>query len=139
MLADLLSSIPLPGWLAKVDRRFIVFLFVGGINTLFGYAVFAALSFSGLAYPIALFLSTVAGVLFNFKTTGTLVFSNRNNRLLLRFIGVYSVVYLINVSAMKALVGGLHLSVYLAYALLILPMAVLSFVLSKKFVFVEAS
>lgn len=133
-----LASIPLNGPLAKIDKRFFSFLLVGGLNTAFGYGIFVLLTVLGLAYPLALLTSTVAGVMFNFKTTGGIVFSNRDNRKLFKFIAVYVVVYLVNVLALKVLMS-FQLGVYQASALLVLPMAALSFTLNKRFVFVEES
>lgn len=134
-LNPLLSASALPEGRRKlIDGRFLKFLVVGGINTLFGYSVFALLIWFGIPYPIAMILSTVAGVLFNFKTTGQLVFSNRNNALLIRFIGVYTILYFLNLFSLKALLA-VHLNIYLASALLVLPMALVSFILNKTLVF----
>lgn len=116
------------------ERRFYVFLVVGGLNTLFGYAMFSMLVWLALPYPLALLLAQVLGVLFNFRTTGRIVFANRDNRLLVKFFGVYALLYLVNLVLLKLLIA-LDLSVYFASALLILPMALLSFALNKKFVF----
>jgi putative flippase GtrA len=107
---------------------------VGSINTLFGYSTFALFIYLGIHYALASLLSTVLGVLFNFKTTGILVFKNKDNSLLFRFFGVYSVVYIINVLVLK-LLGEAGLDMYLAGAVVIVPLAVLSFVLNKLFVF----
>ena len=107
---------------------------VGGINTLFGYGLFALFIFLEFHYAIASFLATALGVLFNFKTTGVLVFRNKDNRLLFRFFGVYGVVYVINVLMLKVL-GNVGFHMYIAGALAIIPLAVLSFVLNKLFVF----
>lgn len=115
-------------------KQFVKFLMVGGINTFFGYALFALFIFLEFHYAWASFLATVMGVLFNFKTTGILVFQNKNNRLLFRFFGVYGVVYVINVLMLKVL-GGFGFGMYLAGAVVIVPLAVLSFVLNKLFVF----
>jgi len=117
-----------------LDTRFIRFLIVGGINTIFGYLVFAFLIFLKFHYALAVLLSTALGVLFNFKTTGRLVFGNGDNRLIGRFIGVYSVLYFVNVAALKFL-NLLKMNMYLAGALMILPMAMLSFLMMKRFVF----
>ena len=107
---------------------------VGGINTLFGYGLIALFIFLGFHYAMSAFLATVLGVLFNFKTTGVLVFRNKDNRLLFRFFGVYSVVYVINVLMLKVLDNvGFHM--YIAGAFVIIPLAVLSFVLNNSFVF----
>lgn len=130
------SSLPLRDRLARIDRRFFRFLVVGGVNTLFGYTVFAGLVYLHLTVAIALLLSTMVGVLFNFKTIGRLVFANPNNRLIGKFAGVYGIIYLVNLAMVKVLTG-LHLGVYVAAALLLLPMAVLSFALNRTFVFAE--
>jgi putative flippase GtrA len=83
-----------------------------------------------------LLLATVAGVLFNFKSTGLLVFKSENNRLITRFVAVYIVVYAVNVALLKMayLLGE---GPYFAGAVLIGPMALLAFVLHWKFVFCE--
>lgn len=121
-----------------VDRRFLLFLVVGGLNTLFGYATFSLLVWLRLPYPLALLLAQIIGVLFNFRTTGRIVFANRDNRLLVKFFGVYALLYLINLGLLKLLLT-MSLSVYVASALLILPMALLSFALNKKFVFTRTA
>jgi putative flippase GtrA len=115
-------------------HRFLRFLVVGGMNTAFGYACFAALVWAGLHYTLALLLATIAGVLFNFKTTGALVFGSSDTRLLWRFIAVYAVVYTANLAALALLqAAGIH--ALTAQALLVLPIAVASYLLNRHFVF----
>ena len=113
---------------------FLRFLVVGGVNTLFSFAIYALLILLGLHYVLAALISTICGILFNFKTTGTLVFKNKDNRLLLRFFGVYTFTYFINIGLLKlfdmAGVGSL-----VAGAIIVLPMAVVSFLLMRRFVF----
>ena len=111
-----------------------MYLLVGLLNTLFGYSVFAFLIFLNIHYSIASLLSTIVGVLFNFKTTGRFVFDNRKNSLLGKFFMVYAVIYGCNVGLLKIL-DGFAVDMYVAGALLLLPMALLSYVLNKKFVF----
>ncbi len=120
--------------LAQKNILFIKFLLVGGLNTLFGYGLFAFFVWLGLHYTAAVFLSTVLGVLFNFKTTGLLVFKNGDNGLLFKFLGVYIITYLTNITLIKfcSLLGA---GVYLAGALAVLPVAALSFIMLKRFVF----
>lgn len=119
-------------------NQFSRFLFIGGINTLFGYGIFSLLLFLGLHYSLAALLSTILGILFNFKTTGVIVFNSRDNSLIVKFFGVYGVVYVLNVLGLYlfSLVG---VSAYISGAILILPMACVAFVLNKKFVFKSAS
>lgn len=121
-----------------IDWKFIKFLFVGGLNTAFGYGVFALFIFLKFHFAVASFLSTVLGILFNFKTTGTIVFKNNDNHLIFRFFGAYAIVYGLNVLGLK-LFKMINFDMYLAGFILIFPMAVVSFLLMKKFVFIEKS
>jgi putative flippase GtrA len=116
--------------------RFVRFLVVGGINTVFGYSVYAFFIYIGLHYSLAALFATILGVLFNFKTTGKIVFDNSNNSLLLKFIGVYLITYLISLAFLKGLVL-LKINLYLAGALVILPNAVIAYLLNKRFVFMR--
>ena len=83
------------------DIRFLKFLMVGGINALFGYLTYALLIFLSFHYVLAALLSTVLGVLFNFNTTGRLVFKSRDNKLLFKFVGVYLIILPLNIFALK--------------------------------------
>ena len=120
-----------------LGHAFARFLAVGVLNALFGYGLFAALLFADLHYSVALLLATTGGVLFNFKTTGRLVFGSRDNRLVFRFVTVYGAVYAVNVALLKALLAA-GLDPYAAGALLVLPVAGLAFVLMRRFVFKHA-
>ena len=85
-------------------------------------------------YALALLLATAAGVLFNFKSTGVLIFKSHNNRLIFRFVAVYVLVYGVNVASIK-LLQVLGVGPYYGGALLLLPMALLAFLLNRKYVF----
>lgn len=87
---------------------------------------------------MAVIVSTVLGVLFNFKTTGVIVFKNNDNALIFKFVGVYSVTCSLNIIFLK-IFDMFGFNLYFAGAILILPMALLSFVLMKKLVFVRKS
>ena len=115
-------------------RRIFLFFLVGGINTLFGYGLYALLLFINLHYALASFLGTVGGVLFNFKTTGTIVFKNRDNKLLFRFVSVYFVTYAVNVGCLR-IFALYNANMYIAGLALVMPVALLSYTLLKKFVF----
>ena len=119
-----------------LNRRFIRFLLVGGLNTLFGYSVYALLIFLHVHYALAALGGQVLGVLFNFKTIGLLVFDRRGNRRFLRFVSVYILTYLLTALLLKFF-HAFNVNLYLAGALLLLPMAVLSYFLNRKFVFAD--
>lgn len=110
------------------------FLAAGAVNSLFGYGLFALLYYLGIHYALALLIATVIGVLFNFKTTGYLVFRSNDNSLIFRFAASYAVVYAVNVSCLKIL-SLIGIDMYYGGAVLILPMAVLAYIINKKFVF----
>jgi len=117
-----------------LQKQFVAFLFIGALNTLFGYSLFVFLIYVGLHYTLAVFIGTVLGVLFNFKTTGKLVFHSQDNRLLWKFFGVYGVMYFFNIIGLYFL-DILIKNIYISGAVLILPMALVGFVLNKRLVF----
>lgn len=117
-----------------LENRFFRFLLVGGLNTAFGYGVFALFVVAGLHYAAAALLSTVLGILFNFRTTGGLVFRNRDDRLLLRFVLVYAITYVVGVSALKAAKAA-GVPVLVAAAVQLLPMSLLAYGLQRTLVF----
>ena len=119
--------------------QLIKFLFVGVINTIFGYSLFALLIFIGLHYTIAVFIGTIIGIAFNFKTTGKYVFNNTDNTLFFYFIGVYVFIYFFNIISLWLLQKIGVTNMYVAGAILILPAAVISFVLNRTFVFKNVS
>ena len=107
---------------------------MGGLNTVFGFTIYSVFILLHLHYIFAALLGQICGILFNFKTTGTIVFKNKDNRLIFRFFAVYLITYLITIGLLKIFdiydIGSL-----VAGAIIILPIAFLSFLLNKKFVF----
>ena len=116
------------------DRQFHRFLAVGIMNTAVGYGLFAFFIYIGLHYVIASFFATVLGILFNFHSIGRLVFDRHDYRLIFRFFGVYGITYVLSIIFLYFfdLAG---IGMYLAGALLLAPMAVISFLLNKYHVF----
>lgn len=143
--------------LQKIENKFIRFLFVGVINTAFGYGMFLLFIWFGLHYSIALFCANFLGILFNYKTTGYIVFETKSNKLLLHFFLVYGIVYLFNLAELYLLdKSNLYETVLswdflqflndmpldrnkigdaMGQAITLLPNAILSFLLNKIFVF----
>lgn len=114
--------------------QFLRFLLVGALNTVFGYACFAVFLHFGLHYSVAMLMATVLGVLFNFKSTGALVFGSHDNRLIFRFIGTYAIVYLANIAGIGVLARA-GLTPIVGGALMLPLAAILAFLLNKKLVF----
>lgn len=118
-----------------LSGRFFLFLLVGALNTVVGYSIFCLLIFMKLHYASAVLLATILGVLFNFKTIGGLVFNTSNNGLFLKFVLVYVVVYIINISIIKLMLLFSD-SLYLDGACATAIAALFSYSLNKKLVFV---
>ena len=119
----------------RLPEQFVTFLFVGVLNTLVGYLLYVFFVWVGCNYIFAPLFSTILGVLFNFKTIGVIVFKSHNNRLLGKFFGVYGIVYVCNVLGLKCLDRVGITNMYIAGAILVLPLALLGFGLNKKWVF----
>ena len=114
--------------------RFIKFVLTGVLNTLFGSGCYFAFLWIGLHYVWAAIFGYILGILFNFFSTGLLVFSSNRIHHLPRFVGVYCVTCAVNIIALWIL-DNLGLSPYLSGLILILPLMVLSFTMMKGFVF----
>lgn len=114
--------------------RFLRFLAVGALNTVFGYAAFClALALTGHSLA-AVTLSTIAGVLFNFRSTGAIVFGSSDRRRLTRFVAVYALLFAINALALHVL-ERTGAAPALGQACLIPFLAMLSYALNRDFVF----
>lgn len=114
--------------------QFLLFLLIGCLNTLFGYGVFCVFIWAGCHYAIAILLATFFGIFFNFKTIGTLVFKNRDNRLIVRFFLVYVVLYCLNIVIIHSEALMIN-NMYLRGLIAIMLTSILSYFLNKKLVF----
>lgn len=115
-------------------NRFVRFLFVGGLNTLFGFAVYSLFALSDLSTLVVLIASNLAGIAFNFVTTGGLVFRDMSLARVPRFLicyGVIFVIYLALIEWLSPVTGGR----IWAMAIIVLPMAVLTYFIQSWFVF----
>lgn len=109
--------------------RFVKFLFVGVLNTIFGFLAYAFfLRVVGLPWQWALAVSYVIGVLWNFGTHGKIVFQTEGFGRLPLYILAYASLFVLNKLALKAAIGA-GLSDLWAQALLVLPMAMVAFIL----------
>ena len=130
---------PIKNWIALfqkyIKNKFIRFLFVGGLNTVFGYSVYCLMIFLGLSYVLATFIQQVIGVMFNFITTGKLVFENSNKRLLLKFVICYVLTYFVNIGINKWIQISLGINEYMAGAGAIIISSLVSFFLLSYYVY----
>jgi len=120
---------------SRLERnRYVRFLLIGMLNTVFGYAVFALAFYVGASPALALLIATAIGILFNFFTTGQIVFNDRGTSRLPHFVFAYCATYLINLALLKIImlagVNGL-----IAQAISLPVVAVCSFFILRRFVF----
>lgn len=125
---------PRSRWHDPEARRFVLFLLVGGLNTLVGYGLFAAAIAIGLRPAAALTVATLGGVAFNFQSIGRIVFAGHGSRRLAAFMVVYGVQFALNLAGLKAL-AGVGFGPLAAQAVLLPFMAVGSFLAMRRFVF----
>ncbi|MCA0272518.1 MAG: GtrA family protein [Proteobacteria bacterium] len=110
--------------------RFVKFLFVGVLNTAFGFLAYAFfLRVVHLPWAWALAVSYIFGVLWNFMTHGKIVFMTQGLRRLPLYVLAYVVIYTINKLALHVLIDNLGVSDLWAQAILVLPIAMVAFVL----------
>lgn len=110
------------------------FLIVGALNTLFGYTVYFTVWRLTESVASAVLLSSVCGVIFNFFTTGRIVFRKKGTRFLLPFLTVYGMIFFLNWAAVEVLIR-LGVAAELAQLILLPFIAALAYVLLKFLVF----
>lgn len=114
------------------------FLFAGGINTVFGYAVYATLIYIGLPYLVALLISTILGVIFNFFSFGVLAFQRNCNFLVFsKFILGYTLIYAFNCGLLIFLTKVFLLGPYISQILCIPIGVIMSWFLMRYWVYKE--
>jgi len=115
-------------------NRFMRFLVAGGINTLFGFAVYSICIVVGMALWLALLVGMLAGTVFNFITTGGYVFRELSLARFPRFVICYLLVYGINFMLIELISIWLNNKI-LSQAIITFPLALLSYFLMERFVF----
>ncbi|NSX01015.1 GtrA family protein [bacterium] len=104
------------------------------MNTLFGYSIFAFFLWIGVHFTISALISTIAGILFNFTTFGRIVFKNNSYSNLPKFVFIYALNYFLGVGVLYYC-DQLDYNLYFVQAILLMPTAVLRYLLMKYFVY----
>lgn len=118
----------------ETKKQFIIFLIVGGINTIFGYGIYAFFIFMGFHYFYASLFSRIFGFIFNFFTMGKCVFKKINLNLMKKFIIYNITTYFLFILLIK-LFFLWNFNVYLSGLLASGLMAILSYLINKYIVF----
>lgn len=134
-------DVPVPSRLrALLGSEGLRFVLVGGINTVFGFGVFALLQSTlgtVVHYLVVLVVAQVIAVLEAYVLQRYVVFRARGRwwRDLVRFSSVYVVAFLINAAALPLLVEVLHMPVIPAQAVVTAAVALGTFVVHRNFTF----
>lgn len=111
--------------------RMLRFLGAGVVNTAFGYGVFGALVFLGAHPQVALIVQFLIGVLWNFWIHRRYVFAVRGYGRLPVYALSYVAVYVVNAVLLRSLMA-IGLNAYLAQALSLGPVVILSYILISR-------
>lgn len=118
------------------------FLVTGGVNTVFGYVIYAlGAGVLDFAYAPALLLSYAIGIPFSYMTFRAFVFTggDRSFATFARFLPTYGVLLVFNLVALHAAVDILGWHKLIAQAVIVPVCAAISFVCNRLFVFREAA
>ena len=119
-----------------LESHFLRFLIVGGVNTLFGLFVYSLLALTAMPTWFVLLISNLIGMIFNFFTTGGMVFSDLSISRFPRFFICYGAIYLIYLELIDWLDPILN-SRIMAMVIIVLPVTILSYLILIFFVFTK--
>jgi putative flippase GtrA len=90
------------------------FLFVGILNTIVGYGVYALCIYEGLSYSPALIITYLVGIAHSYFWNKFFTFRSREKSLgeIVRFFLVYIAAYLVNLVTLYVCVDGMKMNVY---------------------------
>lgn len=97
-----------------LDSRIIKFLGTGILNTAFGYSTYIVLLYIGVSYLLALLISTLAGIVFNYLSFGRLVFrTDQSWHVFGRFVAAYGLIYSVNAVLLEQLINHFSIGPYI--------------------------
>ena len=112
------------------------FLLAGAANTLVGYAIYSLGILAGAPVWMALLIGMLLGTVFNFFTTGGYAFRQLSPQRYPRFVACYLLMYSVNLLLIEALSAWISDKLQIQ-AVLLIPLALLSYFLLARLVFVK--
>lgn len=119
------------------NSTFVRFLIAGAVNTLFGFLIYGTAIWLGLDVWQALLAGILAGMVFNFITTGGYAFRDLSGRKYLRFCVAYVLIYFVNLTLVMWLKRWIPNTIVIQ-GVVTIPMAIGSYILMAKFVFQQS-
>lgn len=130
-MASIMPSVP-------IKSQFLRFALTGIFNTLLAYCVYALALAVGFLYPTANFIALLTGILIGFTTQGKFVFNRLDYRRLWRFLLCWGLIYCVNVVIIRQIIEH-NFDPYVAGALALPVIVLLSFLVQKYFVFADGN
>lgn len=117
------------------------FLFVGGLNTMVGYGLYALFLYIGVNYLIANTLSTIIGIFHSYFWNRYFTFKSKNKAFkeITKFVSVYAVSYLICTCTLFIFKDKLNINAYVAGLLNIVINTLISYFGHKYISFRDGS
>jgi putative flippase GtrA len=113
------------------------FLFVGILNTIFGYAVYAFFIYLKIHYFLAQLLSSILAIAHSYLWNKYFTFRSpdRSASEVIRFVSVYAVSYLLNMGILFVSIDFFKWNAYLAGFICLLVTTVISYIGHKNISF----
>ncbi len=120
-----------------LERQEIRFLFVGVLNTIVGYGIYAILVFFDMHYLIANTISTILGVAHSYLWNRFFTFKSKEKagKEIIKFTSVYLLSYVIGTITLAGFKNILHISPYLAGLFNLVITTLISYFGHKNFSF----
>jgi putative flippase GtrA len=112
------------------------FILIGIINTMFYYSLYILMLYLGASYFISAFFATACGIVLSYILFGKFVFYHRSFKSSIKFILVYFILYILNITLIAFFYNYVH-NYYLGGLLATICCAVISFLFNKFFVFTK--
>jgi putative flippase GtrA len=110
------------------------FVAIGIVNTAFGYLVYSSLYLATSDHRLSIVVATIIGVIFNFFTTGRVVFQNTNSARIFRFVAGYAIYLTANMVLLELLVR-MGINALFAQLICLPPIALLTYFINARVVF----
>ncbi len=114
------------------------FLWVGALNTLIGYSIFAlALKVVGLQYNFALFVAYAIGILIGYRNHRHVTFKSKakHRAAFTKFVITYALVYGVNALLLTGFIELAHISPLIAQIISLVIVTLMSFIVQRTWVF----
>jgi len=115
--------------------KFVKFLLTGGFNTVMGFAIYSGFYYLTHNEFVSLLLNYIIGIVINYFTYSKVVFDIHNFSFFFKFIGVYVIIYAINLCALKLCINVLAINPYLSQLMTMVIIVPLLFISLRKLVY----